>query len=218
MSFTKQNAMELEIKSKTLLEPKGQVSFWRDDRKTITVDGEIYEKLTRSNVTKTWGDIEKEYTQYMVNDEHDFEFTDYKFTIKDNKFLSSKSVLSIEYSSDPFVNRLMNAKRTEFFDDKKINIFTSKNSNGFPAYSGTFTDIYNDILKTQSIDIQYHNYGWSNCVFYNIPVKNIFNVDPEIIPYEVYELFKNNGIDLKSNKIDEQWIKFFNQSLLTLKK
>lgn len=200
--------VELIMLSKNKLGYKGFVNYTETQYKSIEYDGETYTKRIVIDKEKTIDELLLEKPQYFYEDKYNFKELDYEMCIEEYRGFTrplSKGLRKIIYSENPQVNAIIHACKGGFLDNRILDIFTSKQ-----RYD---SNTWQNIMFNLQIDLPLFNYGFNNCVFYTISIKNFLELKIDKIPNFYIELFNKKGIDLTSNNTYNKVVKLINKKI-----
>lgn len=200
--------VELIMLSKNKLGYKGVVNYTETQYKSIEHEGETYTKTIVIDKEKTIDELRLESPDYFYEDKYRFEELDYEMCIEEYRGFTrplSKGLRKSIYSENPQVNAIIHAWEGGFLDDRILGVFTSKDR--YDQYA------WENIMINLEIDLPLFNYGFNNCVFYRISIKNFLELKIDKIPNFYIELFNKKGIDLKSNNTYNKVVKLINKKI-----
>jgi len=199
--------IEMSKTSNNRIEFIGDIEYTTSGYKKIEHEGEVYTKEVITSHKKTIAELKKENKHSFYDREYDFEELGYSIVVEDcNMFYNSLSskIGNIIYSENDYVRAICYAFENGFLDERIKDVFTGK------------TDYYHkwdSIIHHLEVRFPLVNYGFNNTVYYSISIETLLSLPFENIPKDLVDLFKKNGVNIKSENINNTLIKLINKKV-----
>jgi hypothetical protein len=166
--------------------------------------GVTYANTVYEDIKSTIYELRKKRPYSFYTSMYNFELLKFKIRIEDridNSF--AKVPPFVNYSENNRVNLIIYAFNKGLLDSRIKSVFSGK-SDQFYYYPINYKKDWMYILKTLEVNIPLFYYGFNNAVYYKISLETLLNCDSELIPEDIFNIFKRFDINLSSTNILQQ--------------